>query len=177
MNIKERMPGTPLLIAGVVALVFLAFLLYVQIGALRTAWQNLSIEKTSLTQVQAHLQVLLGAREQYDGLQELLIRFNRLVPAQPDESVLLDDLQIVANASSTDFNQIQFDNRVNQQGYVEMPIKLTFMGRYQELLNLVERLQNGPRVIRIDEIKLGKGNQDQLRLRADITASAFYSPR
>ena len=177
MNIKDRLPGTPVLIAGFVVLAFLIFLLYIQIGALRTAWQEVSTEKTSLAKVQSRLQDLLAAREQFDGLQELLNRFDRLVPDQPDESDLLGDLETAADAACTDFNQIRFNNRVTQKGYMEMPLELTFIGRYQELLNLVDRLQNGPRVIRIDEIKLSKSNQDQLRLKADITASAFYSPR
>ena len=177
MKIKERLPGTPALIVGIAVLALMIFLLYIQVGALRVAWQNVSNEKASLAQVQARLQDLLAAREQFDGLQELLLRFDRLVPAKPEESVLLGDLETAANAAGADFNQIHFDNLITQKGYVEMPLKLTFIGRYQELLNLMDRLQNGPRVIRIDEIKLDKGAQDSLRLRADITASAFYSPR
>ena len=177
MNIKERLPGTPVLIAGIAVLIFLVFILYIQVGALQSAWQDVATEKTSLAQVQLRLQDLLAAREQFNGLQELLNRFDRLVPAQPEESVLLGDLETAADAANTDFNQINFDNLVAQKGYVEMPLKLTFMGRYQELISLVDRLQNGPRVIRIDEIKLGKDVQDPLLLRADITASAFYSSR
>ena len=177
MNIKERLPGTPVLIAGFAALAFMVFILYIQVGSLRVAWQDVSTERTSLAQVQTLLQNLLVSKEQYDGLRELLIRYDRLVPVRPDESVMLGDLETAADATGTDFNQIHFDNLVTKQGYLEMPFKLTFIGRYQELTGLVDHLQNGPRVIRIDEIKLGQGNQDSLRLKADITASAFYSPR
>jgi type IV pilus assembly protein PilO len=177
MDIKDRLPELPVLIVGIVVFVFLIFLLYLQIGVLRSAWQDVSAEQSSLAHVQSVLQDRLAAKQQYEGLRELLNRFDRLVPAQPEENVLLADLERAADEAGADFNQINFDNRVNKSGYVEMPLKLTFTGRYQELLNLVDRLENGPRVMRIDEIKLAKDGQELLGLKADLTASAFYSPR
>lgn len=177
MNLKERIPGNVVLIIGVAGLALLVFLLYMQIGALQAAWQEVATETTSLNQVQLRLQGLLTAREQYSGLQELLHRYDSLMPAKPEEKALLNILETTAEETGTIFNQIQFDGRITQQGYVEMPIKLSFTGRYQGLINLIDHLQNGPRDIRIDEIKLAKGSQDQHELKVDITASSFYSSR
>ncbi|MEG3068017.1 MAG: type 4a pilus biogenesis protein PilO [Syntrophaceticus schinkii] len=65
----------------------------------------------------------------------------------------------MADKSKTDLLQVRFEKRIPKKGYDEMPIKLTFEGRYHGLLILLDNLQNWERNVRVNEVKVGKGSR------------------
>jgi type IV pilus assembly protein PilO len=117
---------------------------------------------------------MIEARDQELVLKESLAALGRLMPAEPQESTLINTIQGMADDCGIQFQQIQFEKRVPKQGYVEMPVKFTFQGRYNGLLALLDKLQKGSRAVRIDEVKVGKGKEDLPQIKVDVTASAFF---
>ncbi|MEW6276901.1 MAG: type II secretion system protein GspM [Bacillota bacterium] len=162
------------IILGVLALGCMLFLIFVQVNALRAAQDAAAGEKAALARDQARLQQLSRLKEQAPLLRAQLARAERLLPAAPAEAALLNDIKDAANKSGARVVQIRFENRAAKQGYVEMPLKVTFEGRYQGLLNLLAELRAGPRALRVDGVKIGKGEQELPSIKAEITASAFY---
>jgi len=173
---KQKTFSSELLVVilGILALACAAFLIYVQVGALRAAQQAVAAEEAGLERAQAVLQQLAKTKEQAGAMREELARCERLLPAGPAEDALLKDIQDAAGKCGVHFLRINFQPRVARQGYAEMPFTLTGEGRYQEILDLLAELRAGPRALRIDAVKLGKGQKELPFLKAEITASAFY---
>lgn len=159
---------------GIIVLVGIAFMIHARVGALRNARETLAAEQATLAGDEAQLQAMIEARDQELVLKESLAALGRLMPAEPQESTLINTIQGMADDCGIKFQQIQFEKRVPKQGYVEMPVKFTFQGRYNGLLALLDKLQKGSRAVRIDEVKVGKGKEDLPQIKVDVTASAFF---
>jgi flagellar basal-body M-ring protein/flagellar hook-basal body protein fliF len=131
-------------------------------------------EELALQQEEARLLNLIALSKQAPELEERKARAEALLPPLPKENTLLTGMQDLGVESKTDLLEVSFGERIPQQGYDEMPLNLTFEGRYHGLLKLLDNLQNWQRNVRIDEVKIGKGKDDYPWVKADLTAAAFY---
>lgn len=162
---------------GIVALALILVLIFNQYGALKQAREKVAEEQLALARVQAQLSDLEQAKAQAAELEQQFARYELMMPANPGEGVLISTLRSYAEDTGANFVSISFGERVNKSGYNEMPVELVFEGSYHQLLRLLNRLQAGQRIIRIDELKVTRGGQGLTVIKADIVASAFYAPR
>ena len=158
---------------GLAGLILL-FLIYQQLGALKTAREQLAVEQNNVSQAKAKLQSVLQVKDQALSLQEQLDRLDRIIPPQPQEDILLAELEMLANQNGMELLQVSFENYQDHKNYVEMPIKIALEGDYFGLLGFLNDFQTSPRAQRIDEVKVGQGNKELPRIRVDISASTFY---
>lgn len=172
---KKKTQQTVLsVVLGVAILACMIFLLYNQTGTLQEARAQVEQEELALQQEEARLLNLIALSKQASELEERKARAEALLPPLPKENTLITGMLDLGVTSKTDLLQVRFGERIPQQGYDEMPINLTFEGRYHGLLILLDNLQNWQRNVRIDEVKIGKGKDDYPWVKADLTAAAFY---
>lgn len=170
---KRDMHGILAVVLGVVALGLMVFLIYVQVGALREAREAAAAERAALARAKGQLSMLLDMRDNAPLYEARLAAAERLIPREPDENRLVRDLQSAAGLANTELLQVRFEERVAREGFVEMPVKIAFQGRYHGLLDILEGLEGGARAVRVDEVKVGRGREGLPQIRADITAAAF----
>ncbi|MBM7854065.1 type IV pilus assembly protein PilO [Desulfohalotomaculum tongense] len=173
--VREKRSGFWIIILGAVLLALVLFLVYNQLGALNAAREAAAKERAAIVDVQRRLQQLTTVKKRAQDLNQQLKRCNRLLPPEPNEAELINDIKNYAYRSNVHFIQIRFQKYVPKQGYVEMPFKMVLEGEYHQLLNLLQYLQDGPRLVRIDEVKIGKGREELPVVRVDISGSAFYA--
>jgi Tfp pilus assembly protein PilO len=161
-------------VLGVAILACMIFLLYNQTSTLQEVRAQVEQEEIALQQEEARLLNLIALSKQASELEERKARAEALLPPLPKENTLITGMLDLGVTSKTDLLQVRFGERIPQQGYDEMPINLTFEGRYHGLLILLDNLQNWQRNVRIDEVKIGKGKDDYPWVKADLTAAAFY---
>jgi type IV pilus assembly protein PilO len=172
---KKKQQQTILtVVLGVAILACMFYLLYNQANALKEARAQVEQEESALQQEDDRLLNLISLSKQADKLEERKARAEELIPVVPNEDLLLTGIQDLADKSKTDLLQVRFEKRIPKKGYDEMPIKLTFEGRYHGLLILLDNLQNWERNVRVNEVKVGKGSKEYPQVKADITAAAFY---
>ncbi|AGL02058.1 type 4a pilus biogenesis protein PilO [Desulfoscipio gibsoniae] len=174
MNKKLSSHNILLLALGIIALLLL-FLFNSQLSALKEARLALQQERLASDQTQARLQELLQLRDQAAALEEQAESMERLLPAEPQEDLLILDIDTICEDAGVELKQIRFEKRVDRKDYIEMPLKMTFEGGYYSVLSLFNQMQEGPRALRVDEVKVVQGGQDQTGLKADVKASAFYT--
>ena len=162
-------------VLGLAALVLAGVITYYQFGALKDVRAAVAEERLAVARVQAHLRDLEQTKEQAAQLEQRLKLLESMMPAAPDEDRLIAVMRDYADSSGMELQQVRFKERAAREGYHEMPVEITFEGRYNELLYLLSDLQAGQRALRIDELKVGKGRQELPELKADIIASAFYA--
>jgi Tfp pilus assembly protein PilO len=159
---------------GVVILSCMIFLLYHQINALKEARAEVEEEQITLQKEQNRLNYLIQLSKQADELEQRKKYLAELIPPLPDEDLLITGIQGLADQSNTDFLQVRFENRIAKEGYEEMPVILTFEGRYHGLLTLLDNMQTWNRVLRINEVRVSSGRDDLPQIQAEIKAAAFY---
>ncbi|HHV35937.1 MAG TPA: type 4a pilus biogenesis protein PilO [Syntrophomonadaceae bacterium] len=172
---KKRSQQTIIsVVLGAAILACMIFLLYNQANALKEARFQVEQEESTLQKEEGRLLQLISLSKQAPELEERKARAEELIPAFPGESLLITGIQDLADKSKTDLLDVSFEKRVPKKGYDEMPIKLTFEGRYHGLLILLDNLQNWKRNVRVNEVKVSKGSEDLPQIKAEITAAAFY---
>ena len=166
-----------IVVLGVVALVLAVLLLYNQWGNLQTAREAVKEERQAVARLQVYIQEMEQASKNIEELEARYALVELMMPADPDENIVINTLRSYAEATGAKFLKVTFKDRVSKEEYTEMPVELVFEGSYSELLQLLEYLQAGQRAMRVDSLKVSKPRQDATIIKADITASAFYAPR
>jgi len=177
VTLRKKTDVIDLLIFLLISLVLtiMLFLIYNQLITARQVYDNVAEEQAALSRDQDRLNQLVLLKDRVGEQQERMARYDHLVPQSPEESSLLNDIKVAASYCGLQLAQIQLEERINGQDYVEMPFKFTLKGRYQSLLNLLVEMENSPRAIRIDEVNISKDQENGPDIEAEIYASAFYT--
>ncbi len=171
---KKQQQMVITIVLGIAILACMIFLLYHQINALKEARTVVEEKQVTLQKEQSRLNYLIQLSKQADELEQRKKYLAELIPPLPNEDLLITGIQGLADQSNTDFLQVRFENRIAKDGYEEMPVILTFEGRYHGLLTLLDNMQTWNRALRINEVKVGKGRDDLPQIQAEIKAAAFY---
>ena len=176
MNAEKKSTQQTVLtiVLGVAIMACMLFLLYNQTNALKEARAAAETEEKAYQSEQERLNNLIKLSKQAPALKERKARVEALIPPLPNENLLIIGIQGLADKSKTDLLQVRFEKRVAKQGYEEMPVKLTFEGRYHGLLILLDNMQNWNRALRLNEVKVSEGRDKLPQIKAEITATAFY---
>ncbi len=171
---KKTIPsGLLMALLLAVAVILGSFLVYDQFNKLNAVKDIAATEKVEMQNARAELERLKELQE--PQMREQLALLERLMPVQPDENILIADINAVSMDSDTHLMQIRFEQRGAKQNYTEMPFKIVFEGQYHGLLELLGSLQTGERAVRINEVKVGKGKEELPQIKAEIAASAFFT--
>lgn len=173
-EIKKQQQTVITVVLGVAILACMIFLLYHQINTLKEARAVVEQEQISLQKEESRLNYLIQLSKQADELEQRKKYLAELVPPLPNENLLITGIQGLADQSDTDFLQVRFENRIYKEGHEEMPVILTFEGRYHGLLTLLDNMQTWNRALRINEVKVTRGRDDLPQIQAEIKAAAFY---
>lgn len=96
------------------------------------------------------------------------------IPLQSSEYQIIDSMNMYAKENNINLTNIQFGDYVENGDLNQMPLNLSFEGKYSDFIKLLTTIENGERLIRIDGISLTKNEASDQKIRADIGAFAFY---
>jgi type IV pilus assembly protein PilO len=174
---KKRKPTSKEIIIALVGAVILAgvvFFIYSQISTLNGLRAQLDTEQQTVNNAISNAQKLMLLKEKAPEMEQKIAKIDQLIPSKVNEEVIISEFNHLANHNGIQLIRISFEPQVTKVGYVEIPLNIIVEGRYSALVNLLLDLQSGSRTLRIDEFKLGKGQQELPYLKAEIRASAFY---
>jgi len=169
--------NTTMLALGFISLIIVLLLIYTQLVALKEVKMASQHERLMIDRNQIELQELLYIRDQADYIKKLAGGMERLLPSEPEEDLLMLNIDTICKDAGVELTKISFEQRVEHKDYIEMPLKMTFQGGYHGFISLLSQMQDGPRALRLDEVKVVQDDQYQDGLKTDITASAFYAKR
>jgi len=162
----------PLLLVAVLVL-GMGFLIRSEVLALAEARNAAIDEQKAIAHAEARLQTLLQYQADESILLDRMAKVERLMPSEAGEGLLVKEIQAVANSANTRFLTVRFDKHTQGDQYKEIPLQITFEGRYEGLLELLDGLRDRSRAIRVDELKIGEGSEELPQIKADIKAKAF----
>ena len=169
INLREVL----IAVACVVVVALLGLVIYNQYNNLQDARAAVQEEKEAIARAEARLAHLQNLKENEAELRAQLAYLEGLIPETPSEDGLLNYIQSAANFSGIRFVQVRFQPRTAQEKYVEMPLTITFEGRFRELLTLLEVLRIGDRIVNVEFVRVGQGQEGFPQIRVEMTGKAF----
>lgn len=160
-----------LIIAGLV----LVFIQARSLGELREAVRE---EELALDETRSVLARRMKYRENAEEYRRELQVMERLIPEDPEEEELLRYFERLAQEYDMNVQSIRFDARKTEEetDFVSMPLTIVLEGRYRDLVMLLNRLYNGERAVRVDDLRIGLASSPEqpAMIRITIAAEAFH---
>lgn len=166
---------TFLVLLAVVVVVVGILLNLQQWGRMSQAKADLAAEKQQLTLLETRLNALMALDAKKESMEADLAVLSQLMPGAALESELIVDLQSGADLSDMKLVQVRFGDRVEHEGYTEMPVMMVLSGTYYEVLHFLDYLSVYERAVRVDELRLDTGQENKDEMMVSIRLSAFYA--
>lgn len=174
--IKKITPKKVLIVVlGLAIIGFMIFAMYSQYKIIQKTHDEIATESTLIEKAESNLRVLQTLKEYEDVMLEQISTLEEAIPPTADEFGTILYLEEALEFSHSEINDIRFNNHVAQEDYNEMPIRVSYEGYYHGLVALIDNLQSGKRIVRIDGVRISRGSEGFPHIKADIDISLFYS--
>lgn len=169
---KSQIPQIAVVTFFTICIVVLGYLILKEVG-------QISIMNREIVKKYEEIAVMRGTvnklREMEKNAGEMEARMQairEMIPEEPFENDVLEYLQNNAKSAPAVMELVRFEERVQGQGFVEMPISLTFNSSYKGFLNLMTGIMYGDRLFRTDEVRIENKAGDGLKV--NVKTSTFY---
>lgn len=98
----------------------------------------------------------------------------RQLPSDTEVPGLLEDVTRTGLNSGLEFEEIKLLPEVTQQFYIELPIQISVLGRYEDLATFASAVASLPRIVTLHDFELRPDSDDSAsRLRMNILAKTY----
>ena len=98
----------------------------------------------------------------------------RQLPSDTEVPGLLEDITRTGLNSGLEFEGIKLLPEVTQQFYIELPIQMSVLGRYEDLATFASAVSSLPRIVTLHDFELKPdGTEGSSRLRLNILAKTY----
>lgn len=98
----------------------------------------------------------------------------RQLPSDTEVPGLLEDITRTGLNSGLEFEGIKLLPEVTQQFYIELPIQMSVLGRYEDLATFASAVSSLPRIVTLHDFELKSDGADgSSRLRLNILAKTY----
>ncbi len=112
-----------------------------------------------------------------DQMKEMETSFGALLRQLPSDTEvpgLLEDITRTGLGSGLEFEQIKLLPEVTQQFYIELPIQISVLGRYEDLATFASGVASLPRIVTLHDFGMVPGEGDSAsRLRMSVLAKTY----
>lgn len=178
----ENIGSWPSAVKGLFSVILLVVVLALgynfHLKDMQTDLEQRSAEEETLKQQFATKAFQAANLEAYkDQMKEMEASFGALLRQLPSDTEvpgLLEDITRTGLGSGLEFEEIKLLPEVTQQFYVELPIQISVLGRYEDLATFVSGVASLPRIVTLHdfEIKPVSGDSSS-RLRMSILAKTY----
>ena len=163
------------IIAAAVVLLAGIVLSYLQYTSMRNLQQAVEDEKLALSLAEANLARLINHRENANEYRQRHSFVRAVIPETAGEDDLFRYLFYLGNLHDVNVTEVSFGARVEEEGFIRMPISLNMEGSYNSMQALLDHFYGGERLIRVDSLRLTRAGGTGSSIRVTASASTFYS--
>ncbi|OWZ84638.1 type 4a pilus biogenesis protein PilO [Natranaerobius trueperi] len=140
---------------------------------LSSAQEELEQQKQRLNSKKSTLASLEQIKEQ-GNLEEQLTLFREVIPNSPKKDDFIDLLYSSAPPDG-DIHQLKIDRVIEHDDYGAVPVNFTYIGRYGEVIQLINNLNEDNRMVTIFDIDIAEGEEGYPQVNASIYAKIYFS--
>ena len=111
-----------------------------------------------------------------EQLEEMKKTFNvmlRQLPNKTDIESLLVDLSQTSVASGLEVEYFKPESEIPREFYAEYPIRISVSGQYHQFGQFASGLAALPRIVTLNNIKIGQHSEADRRLKMDLVATTY----
>lgn len=98
----------------------------------------------------------------------------RQLPSDTEVPGLLEDVTRTGLNSGLEFQEIKLLPEITQQFYIELPIQISVLGRYEDLATFASAVASLPRIVTLHDFELKpEGGENSSRLRMNVLARTY----
>jgi type IV pilus assembly protein PilO len=113
-------------------------------------------------------------KEQMTEMEASFAGLLRQLPSDTEVPGLLEDVTRTGLNSGLEFEEIKLLPEVTQQFYIELPINISVLGRYEDLATFVSAVASLPRIVTLHDFELKPSTEESgSRLRMTILAKTY----
>jgi type IV pilus assembly protein PilO len=110
-------------------------------------------------------------REQLDIMEVQFAELLKMLPSENEMPGLLDDLTFVATDAGLRINSLDWDDEIERDFYIEFPIKMSVVGDYHQMGNMVSGVAKLPRIVSLHDFMIKQNDAGGLSM--DILAKTY----
>ena len=110
-------------------------------------------------------------REQLSDMEDQFAELLKMLPSKNEMPGLLDDLTFVATDAGLKINSLDWEAPVQKDFYIELPIKVSVVGDYHEIGNMISNVAKLPRIVSLHDFVITKLPSGDLKM--DIFAKTY----
>lgn len=134
--------------------------------------KEIKVEQQAIETLNSKLHQMQDLQSHAEEMSSRIAELETALPQKPDESLLISELEWAAYEATASLTSIEFGEIKKAGDLNEMTMKLSFTCEYESLIELIESINQGKRLIRTDSVSILVENSGAIR--ADISASTFY---
>lgn len=163
-----------IVLAAVIVFGGMFYAIFLKLADIGNVAIQAAAENSALEMEKVKLEQLEMLTEKDSAIAAYVNTCQKMMPSTPEESILLEYIQNAASEVMANIAQIRFDERAPGEKYTAMPLNISFEGKYTDLVNLLGKLRNGDRAIRVDGINVALAENNTQTIKAEISGKAFY---
>jgi Tfp pilus assembly protein PilO len=175
LNYINSVNNTVKLIAGIVVIVFVAFLLIFQTISINQLNLRIQKEQQILDESKKTFMYLKEIKSNFPKYQQKLFILESALPSSISEESIISSIQETSEISLLDLSKISIGESVQKEGYCEVGLSLNFSGSFENLLGLFDNLTFSKRAMSVSGINISKDKSSSNKLTAEIKAVSFYT--
>ncbi len=110
-------------------------------------------------------------REQLSDMEGQFAELLKMLPSKNEMPGLLDDLTFVATDAGLKINSLDWEEPVQKDFYIELPIQVSVVGDYHEIGNMISNVARLPRIVSLHDFVISKQPSGDLKM--DIFAKTY----
>jgi len=113
-------------------------------------------------------------KDQMKEMEESFGALLRQLPSDTEVPGLLEDITRTGLGSGLEFEQIKLLPEVTQQFYIELPIQISVLGRYEDLATFASGVASLPRIVTLHDFEIKSAATDESSiLRMSVLAKTY----
>lgn len=113
-------------------------------------------------------------KDQMKEMEESFGALLRQLPSDTEVPGLLEDITRTGLGSGLEFEQIKLMPEVTQQFYIELPIQISVLGRYEDLATFASGVASLPRIVTLHDFEIKPAATDESSiLRMSVLAKTY----
>jgi type IV pilus assembly protein PilO len=113
-------------------------------------------------------------KDQMKEMEESFGALLRQLPSDTEVPGLLEDITRTGLGSGLEFEQIKLLPEVTQQFYIELPIQISVLGRYEDLATFASGVASLPRIVTLHDFEIKPAATDESSiLRMSVLAKTY----
>lgn len=173
-NRKDLVKLILVILIGIAVIGFLGYSSFNKFKTISSLEKVIEEKNTKLEAAENKLDMLIKLKQNRRLYAEKKESFEKVIPTTPQEKEVYEFVKEIADKYNVVIEGMGFQDKINREHYVEIPINLQIAGSYNGVIHVLDELQYGERMINVMEVGIARGEAGNIQVKARL--ETFFRP-